>query len=51
MPVRQSLRNLQRRGAFIAAFTNEKLTMDDNQKKFTQQLAIFHLALSNPCTM
>jgi hypothetical protein len=31
MPVRQFLRILQTRGAFIAAFTSEKTT-DDNQK-------------------
>jgi hypothetical protein len=36
MPVRQFLRNLQTRGAFIAAFTSEK-KMDDNQKSLFRQ--------------
>jgi hypothetical protein len=53
MPVRQSLRNLKRCGAFIAAFTSEK--KDDNQKKFIPQLAIdtefYYRAFANPCTM
>jgi hypothetical protein len=38
-PVRQFLRNLPTRGAFLAAFMSEK-RWDDNQKKF-----------SNPYTM
>jgi hypothetical protein len=54
VPVRQSLHNLQRCRAFIAAFTREK-TMDDNQKMFIPQLPIdtkfFHCAFVNPCTM
>jgi hypothetical protein len=42
MPVRQFLRNLQMRVAFIAAFTSEKreMTVDDVQKKFIPLLAI-----------
>ncbi len=52
MTVRQFLRNLQTRGAFIAAFTSE---IDDNQKKFIPPLAIdnefFHSVFFNPCTM
>jgi hypothetical protein len=39
MLVRQSLRNLQRCGAFIPAFTSKKMK-DDGQKKFIPQLTI-----------
>jgi hypothetical protein len=39
MPVRQFLRNLQTRGAFIAAFTSEKM-IDDSLKKFIPPFAI-----------
>jgi hypothetical protein len=53
VPVRQSLHNLQRRGAFIAAFLSEKRWM--TIKKFIPQLAIdtefFQSAFANPCTM
>jgi hypothetical protein len=53
MPVRHSLRNLQRCGAFIAAFTSEKGWMP--MKKFIPKLAIdteyFYRTFANPCTM
>jgi hypothetical protein len=50
MTGRQFLRNLQTRGAFIAA-----LTIDDNKKKFIPPLAIdyefFRSIFFNPCTI
>jgi hypothetical protein len=53
MTVRQFLRNLQTRGAFIAAFTSE--TINYNQKKFIPPLAIdnefFCSIFFNPCTI
>ncbi len=53
-PVKQSLRNFQRRGAFVAAFPIENLKMF-YQKKFTPPLAIaskfFHCAFADPCMM
>jgi hypothetical protein len=54
MSVRQSLRNLQRYGEFIAAFTSKK--KDDDQKslfhnwQLIQNFFIAHL-FANPCTM
>jgi hypothetical protein len=56
VPVRQSLHNLQRRGAFIAAFTRENRWMTIKKRLFRiPQLAIdtefFHRTFANPCMM
>jgi hypothetical protein len=54
VPVRQSLHNLQRRGAFIAAFTSEKrwMTIKINLFRNWQLILNFFIAkFANPCTM
>jgi hypothetical protein len=53
MPVRQFLRNLQAREAFIAAFTSEKgwMTIKKVIPPFAIDNEFFQSAFVNPCTM
>ncbi len=54
MPIRPSLRSLQKCGAFIPTFTSEKWKMSIKKSLFRNCKLIqnfFHCAFANPCTM
>jgi hypothetical protein len=54
MPVRQFSRNLQTRGALVAAFLSEKREMTIKKSLFRHgpfDIEFFHCVFANPCTM